>query len=351
MKKILKTLLFVMLVAIVYTGCELPRKIGEDEKLRKLNIYYCTEQNNFDSIYYQVSINFESENNIMNVEKIKGKKISYIINDVERLQDFLKEMVSHYDNYNREDHRSEAQLILWDFDIETDKDKYASTGFDDYPGYWNELWDVLIDSTDAETLDDFGFGDSDKYDFNLEYSLIESSIVESSDGISKDIKIPQLSNVDDYYSKVNEKIRNAITAFDVFSMEYTNYNGTYEITELTEKYISIKFIISALNEDDTEPIEFSYGITVELDTGCVVMLKDKIDSFGYLFRGILNDKYKVEKGILMEMTPFEIREEILRAYNEEDYNSYKYNFYISNEKVYLILNGVKGKDYSVISYE
>ena len=351
MKKILKTLLLFLGIAIVYTGCETPQKIGENEQFKKLNIYYCTEQNNFDSIYYEVSVNFESENTILNVEKIKGKKISYTINDVEQLQNFLREMVAHSDNYNREDHRSEAQFILWDFDIETDKDKYASTGFDDYPGYWNELWEVLIDSTDAETLDDFGFGDTDKYDFNLGYSLIESSIVESSDGISKNIKFPQLSNVDDYYSKVNEKIRNAITEFDVFSMEYTNYDGTYEITELTEKYISVKYIISALNEDGTEKIEFSYGITLELDTGYVVMLKDKIDSFGYLFRGILNDKYKVEKGVLMEMTPFQIREEILLAYNEEDFNSYKYNFYTSNEKVYLILNGVKGNDYSIISYE
>ncbi len=84
-------------------------------------------------------------------------QIKYTINDVKTFTEYINSIKAHPDNYNRDDHRTEMQIFLWDIDIETEENRYVFTGFDDYPDYWDEMWQVLLDVSDAESLEDFGF--------------------------------------------------------------------------------------------------------------------------------------------------------------------------------------------------
>ena len=81
----------------------------------------------------------------------------YLVNDVETLKTYINSMKKHPDNYNRDDEREQIQVVLWNINIETNENKYWFTGFDDYPDYWDKLWQVLLETSEAESLEDFGF--------------------------------------------------------------------------------------------------------------------------------------------------------------------------------------------------
>lgn len=195
-----KMIVLITIVCVMLCGCNDVTKMGTDEVITKFSFRYDVDESKQQDTYYNLEIDFSKEKVSMEVEKMTGKKIPYKINDMDKLTDYLRELVSHPDNQDKKSYmESPPQKVIWSFEVKTDANSYKKIGFDDYPGYWNELWEILIDSTDAETLEDFGFGATDKYDFDLEYSLTESSVVENLEGISKNIKFPQLTNAEDLF--------------------------------------------------------------------------------------------------------------------------------------------------------
>lgn len=114
-----------------------------------------TEKNNED--YNMLYVFFENEETYITYRN-HAEKIDYKYNviDVEILKDYIKSINTNVDERNKNSSES-PQAFLWSIYFETNEKEYSYTGFDDYPDYWDELWQVLLETSEAESLEDFGF--------------------------------------------------------------------------------------------------------------------------------------------------------------------------------------------------
>ena len=275
MKKIAFIIMLVAGVLIVAQGCNKQPRLADDEKITKYELFYCADKDNKDSKYFDITIDFEIEEPEMVVGMANGKEIPYAVNNEEDLLDFLRETFSQSYNHKKDKKYLEEQRVIWSIKFKTDKDKYSFTGYDDYPTYWDELFEVLIETTEAETLDDFGFGDTDRFET---YTLTEKILKESNEAFIKEIKYPYLENEKDYFKDINVQIEYAINEFDVFRMSddsetQWSYWNTYEIVEKTYDNIIVKFNITAYPVGNPELKKEEYLLNIDLITETVTIEK------------------------------------------------------------------------------
>ena len=152
MKKIISVILTTILII---TGCT---KKYEIEEIIWFKISYYTSIEKKDEDANRVSIYF-NENEIYIEHRNHTEKIDrhYKVNDLEILTDYINTIKSKSDKQNIKNVSGDDEVILWSIYFETDENAYSFTGFDDYPDYWDELWQVLLVVSDAESLEDFGF--------------------------------------------------------------------------------------------------------------------------------------------------------------------------------------------------
>ena len=143
------------MMLLIIPGCSNKYK---KEEITYFQIYYNSSieklNGNANSIYIDFSKADLYIRYIKNSEEIDEK---FAINDVETLKEYINSIKAHTDNYNRDDRSPEMQIVLWSIYFETEENTYSFTGFDDYPDYWDELWQVLLETSEAESLEDFGF--------------------------------------------------------------------------------------------------------------------------------------------------------------------------------------------------
>ena len=58
------------------------------------------------------------------------------------------------DNRGMNDKLDEKQ-ILWSIRVTTNLDRYGFSGYDEYPDYWDELWELIVSVSDAEDISEF----------------------------------------------------------------------------------------------------------------------------------------------------------------------------------------------------
>ena len=152
MKKIISVILTTILII---TGCT---KKYEIEEIIWFKISYYTSIEKKDEDANRVSIYF-NESEIYIEHRNHTEKIDrhYKVNDLEILTDYINTIKSKSDKQNIKNVSGDDEVILWSIYFETDENAYSFIGFDDYPDYWDELWQVLLDVSDAESLADFGF--------------------------------------------------------------------------------------------------------------------------------------------------------------------------------------------------
>lgn len=190
---------------------------------------------------------------------------------------------------------------------------------------------------------------------NREYTLKELTLSETTEEYTKDIKYPQLSNEDDYFKDINKLILDSINEFDVFDYDRELYDGMefiftgdYEIKEQSKNGISIVFVISSYIAGYPGPSEFCYGLNIDLATEKVVKLNEKVESMDAIIDAVNDEKYVAEYGAFTQMSKEEILDDIEDVFNEKEFNTYKYNFYMTEDKVYLIVDDVIASDYGII---
>lgn len=150
-----KTTVIIIAVILVLTGCSTK---NEKEKIKSFIMSYniSVEKNSED--YNMLYVFFEDDETYItyrnHAEKIEYK---YNIIDVEALTDYINSIKTKSDKHNNRVYSESAQTFLWSIYFETKENKYSFAGFDDYPDYWDELWQVLLEVSDAESLEDFGF--------------------------------------------------------------------------------------------------------------------------------------------------------------------------------------------------
>ena len=141
------------------SGCNSVVEMGEDEVITGFSFQYDVDESKEGCTYYELNIDFSKEDIIMVVDTLpSGTKNNYTVTDKSKLMEYLRELVSHPDNQAKNSYKeSPPKQLIWSFDVDTDTNSYNKTGFDEYPGYWEEIFDVLIETTDAKTRKDFGF--------------------------------------------------------------------------------------------------------------------------------------------------------------------------------------------------
>lgn len=193
---------------------------------------------------------------------------------------------------------------------------------------------------------------------NKKYIITEQTISETTEEYTKDIKYPQLSNEDDYYKDINKLILDSINEFDIFGFDRELFEGMqfiftgdYEIKEQSEDGISIIFILSSYIAGYPGPSEFCYGLNIDLATEKVVKLNEKVESMDVIINAVNDGKYVAEYGVFTQMSKEEILDDIEDVFNEKEFDTYKYNFYMTEDKVYLIVDDVIASDYGIISLQ
>ena len=132
------------------------------ENIERVKIYYCVDVKN--AIRNKVEIEINQDNPcIYYTDKVKNTEHVFKISDVDRIVSFIKENILKSDSMKEnyiEQGQSEEQLILWDLDVNTNIKTYNYEGFEKFPTYWDQLWDVLVSVSDAKDKTDFGLQDT-----------------------------------------------------------------------------------------------------------------------------------------------------------------------------------------------
>ena len=155
----MKKIVLLAMFSIMLWGCNSVVEMGEDEVITSFSFYYDVDESKEKSTYYELNIDFSKEDIVMVVDTVpSGTKNTFTVTDKSELLEYLRELVSHPDNQTEKSYKeSPPKQLIWSFDVDTDTNSYNKTGFDDYPGYWKEIFEVLIETTEAETIKDFGF--------------------------------------------------------------------------------------------------------------------------------------------------------------------------------------------------
>lgn len=155
---------------------------------------------------------------------------------------------------------------------------------------------------------------------------------------------------------IDKLIVDSINEFDImnrdlyFSDATAYVYGNYEILLHTDNMYSVKIDASTYVHGNAHPSDCCYGLTINLAESKVVMLDEVIPSVDYIIEQVRNGNYEVKYGSLAYMTEEEIVSEVEDCFNAEDFNTYKYNFYMDNEFVYVIVDDIIGSDYGVLKF-
>lgn len=271
MKKIVWGVLLLILACIAIQGCKKETKLPDDEKITKYELRYCVDKDKQDSKYIELAIDFEAENPVMIVGMNIGNQFSYAVNNEEELLDFLRGTFSSAYRLEKSVVSEDQKRYIWFADFETDKASYGDSGYGDYPAYWDELFQVLIETTEAESLEDFGFGNADKFET---YTIIEKVINESNEKCIKEMKYPYLDNERDFFKDINEQMVDVINNFDIFRMSddseiQWSYWNTYKVTEGTTN-IRVEFYVTAYPVGNPNLQKAEYVVNIDLISGKVI---------------------------------------------------------------------------------
>lgn len=154
----MKKICMLLLVMLILCGCSREDKITlENETIETLRIFYHAEEDKV--LDYYIAIDFDEVDTSLNWKDLKNEEEkSYKIYDIDAIEKFLKDIPSKtVDNAEEHKNDSEEQLELWSIRIRTNEKVYNFSGYVEYPTYWEELWNVLVEATEAESIADFGF--------------------------------------------------------------------------------------------------------------------------------------------------------------------------------------------------
>ena len=81
----------------------------------------------------------------------------YKIHNIDEIKNFILKNIFDYepkDNRSIND-KSEEKQNLWRIRVTTNLDRYGFSGYDEYPDYWDELWELIVSVSDAEDVSEF----------------------------------------------------------------------------------------------------------------------------------------------------------------------------------------------------
>ena len=348
LKRIISILMIMVLMSL--TGCVNTNNTEVAERLTYFNLTYRADKNDSDSLY-KITINFEDEEIVAEVWEHKNNLVEkFDVEDIVNLKAYLDKIKNDPEIFNDETDKSiSAKDVLWDLTIQSEITAYHAGGVSDYPKIWEELFETLIDCSDAEKIQDFGINKSTN-----KIAFKEKTFEEKTEQYKKELDYPAYISDNNKYVKVNKLITDAIFGVDAFNMDvydentFINFYGEYEIMLRNEEMLCFKYIVDS-NIRGGKSLENCYGITVDLNSEKQIALCDNYN-YDELISMISNKEYVVESGAFFQMNTDEILKEVKEDIFEVNYDMYKDNFYTDGIYNYLIVNNVIGSDYSILKF-
>ena len=86
----------------------------------------------------------------------------YKIHNIDEINNFIMKNIFDYEPRNNRsiNDKSEEKKKLWSIRVITNLDRYGFSGYDEYPDYWDELWEVIVNASDAEDISEFRLEDN-----------------------------------------------------------------------------------------------------------------------------------------------------------------------------------------------
>ena len=156
---------------------------------------------------------------------------------------------------------------------------------------------------------------------------------------------------------VDKLIVDCINEFEIMNRDFLDtdasyyVSGNHEIIWHTDDIFSVKIVASTYVHGYAHPSDYCYGLNINLNEAKVVMLDEIIPSVEYIIDAVNNGNYEVEYGSLAYMTEEEIIQEIEQVFNNEDFDTYKYNFYLDENYVYVIIDDIIASDYGILKFK
>ena len=126
----------------------------QDEKINTMKLDYrvsfaCNNQ-------HSIVIDFEKEEVVISLATQDEKIVK--IKDIDKLENYMKEtyMKAQYMSLD-EASGSVPKRMTWCITINTENEVYQAQSTYEYPKEWNELWSVIVETTDVEDKSEYGF--------------------------------------------------------------------------------------------------------------------------------------------------------------------------------------------------
>lgn len=346
----MKRLIAILMIGILaLAGCVKKGETVNPDEVTRFKLIYKTDMKDSDS-RYRIIINFEDKDPVVEVMEYSSDLITeYDVTDAVNLKAYIDKLKNDPELFRYEDTSGAASELLWHVQIDTVGNIYSVGGMKEYPAFWDEFWNMLVEWTEVEDNKAFGFGKENK-----KMSAVKKTYEDKSDTHKINLEYPELSGTEKA-DMINQVLYDEVLGLPILDLDsYSDYTyltiaGEYEFIQKTGGILSVKYDCNYYAKGTPGTTDVCYGITIDTETGEVISLADLI-SYEDIINGIQNEEYGSVYGVFTLMTKDEILKEVREAINESEYGTYKNNFYVDEEYIYLIVDGVIGSDYAIVRF-
>ena len=152
-----KFMLIIAGIIVFLCGCGKYEKYDiPEENITKLIIRYYSDADR--KLYNKVELDLADESASVTYSNFYDEtEKQYKIHNIDDIRNFIMKNIFDYepkDNRGMNDKLDEKQ-ILWSIRVTTNLDRYGFSGYDEYPDYWDELWELIVSVSDAEDVSEF----------------------------------------------------------------------------------------------------------------------------------------------------------------------------------------------------
>lgn len=207
--------IFLMTIFIL-TGCINTNEIDSEIDFTGFKLSYLTDTSKYTKKYC-ISIDYSEEYSSLELLDYDSDTVTeFYISDRSNLDAYIDKLRNDPELFKFDYKLGDTKSNIWYLQIDTPKRSYCNGGMKVYPEFWDEFWDVLIDTTEAESKQDFGFIYIDD-----ELRVNQKEYVERTESFWMRLDYPEFAG-DETYVNVNDIILNAILDLPVFDMN--NYS-------------------------------------------------------------------------------------------------------------------------------
>ena len=153
-----KFILFMVGLIFITSGCSKANESNEyeNENIKGVIIRYYSDPDR--KLSNKVEIDLTAEGAYVKYSNYYNEiEKEFTVQNIDEIKDFVKEniLVSKKTGESRKSNNSDMQKVLWRIRVLTENDSYNYSDNNEYPEYWEELWEVIVSECDAEDVNEF----------------------------------------------------------------------------------------------------------------------------------------------------------------------------------------------------